>query len=226
MKKFILGLIAFLCLNQIVHAQSATVIPDGVLVPKITLTADLNSASPVVNPAEGHLIYNIGANQIKGFYFWTGAAWRFFSPINAGTATGQLLTWNGNNWVNTSPNPIASTFLPNQQPYLVLNMCIAIQGIYPPRNGEEAYLGEIATFGFNFAPQGWAMCNGQIMPISQNTALYSLLGTTYGGNGTTTFALPNLQGRVPVHFGQGNGLAPYSLGQLGGLETNIFNNRY
>jgi microcystin-dependent protein len=83
----------------------------------------------------------------------------------------------------------------------------------------EPFLGQIQTFGFNFAPRGWALCNGQILPIAQNTALFSLLGTTYGGNGQTTFALPNLQSRVPVHFGQGPGLSPYDLGQASGTET-------
>jgi microcystin-dependent protein len=80
-------------------------------------------------------------------------------------------------------------------------------------------LGQISIFGFNFAPRGWAFCNGQILPIAQNTALFSLLGTTYGGNGQTTFALPNLQSRVPVHFGQGPGLSTYDLGQQAGVET-------
>lgn len=74
-------------------------------------------------------------------------------------------------------------------------------------------------FAGNFAPRGWAFCNGQIMPISQNTALFSLLGTTYGGNGTTNFALPNLQSRVPMHWGQGPGLSPYVLGQQAGTEN-------
>ena len=83
----------------------------------------------------------------------------------------------------------------------------------------EPFLGMIAIYGFNFAPRGWAMCNGQILPIAQNTALFSLLGTTYGGNGQTTFALPNLQGRVPVHFGSGAGLAPVSLGELAGKPS-------
>lgn len=83
----------------------------------------------------------------------------------------------------------------------------------------EPFLGEIRTFGFNFAPQGWAMCNGQLLPISQNTALFALLGTFYGGNGTTTFALPNLQGRVGIQQGQGQGLSPYNIGQVGGSET-------
>lgn len=83
----------------------------------------------------------------------------------------------------------------------------------------DPFLGEIKLVGFNFAPVGWALCNGQILPISQNTALFSLLGTTYGGNGQTTFALPNFQSRVPVHQGQGAGLSPYVMGEQAGTET-------
>ncbi len=75
----------------------------------------------------------------------------------------------------------------------------------------EPFLSEIKMVSFNFPPKGWAFCNGQTMPINQNQALFSLLGTTYGGNGTTTFALPNLQGKVPVHMGSG-----FALGQTGG----------
>jgi len=84
----------------------------------------------------------------------------------------------------------------------------------------DPFIGQMCAFGFNFAPKGWAMCNGQILSIAQNTALFSLLGTTYGGNGQTTFALPDLRGRVNIHFGQGPGLSPYALGQVGGTETN------
>ena len=80
----------------------------------------------------------------------------------------------------------------------------------------EAFLGEIRLFAGNYAPKGWALCNGQTMPISQSTALYSLLGTAYGGNGTTNFGLPNLQGNVPVNQGQGTNLSNYNLGQTGG----------
>ena len=83
----------------------------------------------------------------------------------------------------------------------------------------EPFLGMIATFGFTFAPRGWALCNGQLLSIAQNTALFSLLGTTYGGDGQTTFALPNLQSRVPLHFGQGTGLSQYDLGEVTGVET-------
>lgn len=87
----------------------------------------------------------------------------------------------------------------------------------------EPFLGEIRIVGFNFAPQGWAFCNGQLLPIAQNMALFSLLGTTYGGNGTTTFALPNLQGRLPMHWGQGPGLTGRSLGEMAGTETVVMN---
>jgi microcystin-dependent protein len=83
----------------------------------------------------------------------------------------------------------------------------------------DPYLGEIRPVGFNFAPQGWAFCAGQILSIAQNTALFSLLGTNYGGNGTTTFALPDLRGRVPVGTGQGPGLSTYDLGESSGTET-------
>jgi microcystin-dependent protein len=82
----------------------------------------------------------------------------------------------------------------------------------------EPFIGEIRCFGFNFAPVGWAMCQGQLMSISQNTALFSLLGTMYGGNGQTTFGLPDLRGRSALGFGQGPGLSSYDQGQVGGAE--------
>src|SRR5262249_2516880 len=83
----------------------------------------------------------------------------------------------------------------------------------------DPFVAEIRIFPFNFAPKGWAFCDGQLMPLSQNTALFSLLGTTYGGNGKSNFALPDLQGRAPMHPGQGPGLSLYDLGQTGGSET-------
>jgi microcystin-dependent protein len=83
----------------------------------------------------------------------------------------------------------------------------------------EPYIGQIMMFAGNFAPRGWAFCNGQLMSIAQNTALFSILGTTYGGDGKNTFALPDLRSRVPVHPGQGPGLSAYTLGEVGGTET-------
>jgi microcystin-dependent protein len=83
----------------------------------------------------------------------------------------------------------------------------------------DPFVAEIRIFPFNFAPKGWAWCNGQLLPISQNTALFSLLGTYYGGDGKSTFALPNLEGSAPMHQGQGQGLSEHFLGEQGGTET-------
>ncbi len=140
---------------------------------------------------------------------------------------GNMITFDGNNWVAIGldvNHPIvdeirSATPASNMQPYLTVNYCIALQGIFPSRTGANPFLGEIEIFGFNFAPLGWAMCNGQELAISQNAALFQLLGTIYGGNGTTTFALPNLQGRVPIHSGQGSGLTNRTQGDSGGTET-------
>ena len=85
------------------------------------------------------------------------------------------------------------------------------------------FIGEIRLVGFNFPPKGWAMCNGQLLAINQNQALFSILGTTYGGNGVTTFGLPNLQSRVPMHFGTGGGLSTRNLGEVGGEEAVTLN---
>lgn len=87
----------------------------------------------------------------------------------------------------------------------------------------EPLLGSIQAFAFNFAPRGWAQCNGQLLPISQNQALFSLLGTTYGGDGRTTFALPDLRGRTALNQGQGPGLSSYGIGTRGGSEQNTLN---
>jgi microcystin-dependent protein len=83
----------------------------------------------------------------------------------------------------------------------------------------DPFVAEIRIFPFNFAPKGWAFCDGQILPLSQNTALFSLLGTTYGGDGKSNFALPDLQGNAPMHPGQGPGLSLHDLGETGGSET-------
>lgn len=83
----------------------------------------------------------------------------------------------------------------------------------------EPFIAEIRIFAGNFAPRGWAFCNGQLLPITQNTVLFSLVGTTYGGDGRTVFGLPNLQGRAPMHPGNGPGLSSRRLGQTGGVET-------
>jgi microcystin-dependent protein len=107
----------------------------------------------------------------------------------------------------------------NMQPYLTLNFCVAIQGVWPQRDGPPAalgqpFIGEISICSFSNPPAGWALCQGQLLPINQNQALYSLLATMYGGDGRTTFALPDLRGRVPL-----NAAANFYLGQFGGEEA-------
>jgi microcystin-dependent protein len=120
-----------------------------------------------------------------------------------------------------SGNPLA-----NMQPSLGLNYIISLTGVYPSQNpgagggsGFEPFLGEVALFAGPFAPKGWTFADGRLLAKNQNQALFSLLGTTYGGNGTTTFALPDLRGRVPIGIGQGPGLTNRQLGQQLGTET-------
>src|SRR5258705_283955 len=106
---------------------------------------------------------------------------------------------------------------------------MAVRGSFPPRDGGGSFnettpvLGQIVEFAGNFAPNGWLLANGQLLSISQNTALFSLLGTTYGGDGQTTFALPDLRGRPAVDFGQGPGLSDVALGQVWGAESLTLN---
>lgn len=96
-------------------------------------------------------------------------------------------------------------------------------GISTPALAADPFIAEIVMFGGNFAPRGWAFCEGQLLPIASNSALFSLLGTTYGGDGRTTFALPDLRGRTAIHPGAGPGLSTYRLGQKGGVETVTLN---
>ena len=139
---------------------------------------------------------------------------------------GDLLTYDGNNWIAkrivgaTTGMTGGSQPFSTRDPYLALNYQIAVYGIFPSRNmGTDAYIASIGIFAGNFEVRNWAFCNGQLMSISQNTALFSLIGTYYGGDGRTTFGLPDLRGRVPVHFGQGPGLSNFVIGQKGGSET-------
>ncbi|MEX2216566.1 MAG: tail fiber protein [Phycisphaeraceae bacterium] len=111
----------------------------------------------------------------------------------------------------------------NMAPTTALNYIIATAGLFPSQNGggatDEQFIGEIRLIASNFAPGGWEFLDGQLLSIAQNIALFSLLGTTYGGDGQTTFALPDLRGRLPIHFGQGPGLSDYFIGQQFGVES-------
>lgn len=153
---------------------------------------------------------------------WGNHATQGYIKNSSPTVAGNLMTFDGTNWV--SKNLVIGAAGSNQpinnlQPYLTLNYCIALTGVFPARSSYDAFVGEIQLYGFNFAPQGFATCDGQVMSIAQNTALFALLGTTYGGNGQTTFDLPDLRGRVAIHQGQGPGLSNYVIGQTGGSEN-------
>jgi microcystin-dependent protein len=100
-----------------------------------------------------------------------------------------------------------------------VSFIIALEGVFPSRNGTDPFIADIVMFGGNFAPRSWAFCDGQLLPIAQYSALFSLLGTLYGGDGRTTFALPDLRGRMPMHWGNGPGLTPRNPGVKGGTET-------
>ena len=152
---------------------------------------------------------------------WGNHATAGYIKNSSPTVSGDLMTYDGANWVSkkltigaTGSNQAVSIM----QPYLVLNYCIALFGIFPSRNSADPFLGEIELYAFNFEPKGFAQCNGQIMSIAQNTALFALLGTQYGGDGQTTFALPDLRGRVAIHPGAGTGLSSHTIGENGGSE--------
>jgi microcystin-dependent protein len=142
-----------------------------------------------------------------------------------GVNTNDLLVWDasGNDYIAksiTTGNTGGGQAFSILQPYLAVNFCIAVSGIFPSRSGEDPFVGEIEMFGFNFAPVGWELCNGQLLPINQYQALFVLIGTQFGGDGITNFALPNLQGRVPLAMGNLAGGSSYIIGQSGGSETN------
>lgn len=204
----------------------------GLLIPRLSVAQQTTLAGMLGAPEKGMIVTDAVSGKLL---VWNGEA--FSDPanisansplsvsatnqisINPGTQTGDLITWDGLNWVNMQPAVQHFSYtLDNRQPWLAVNYCIALQGIFPARS--DPFLSQIQIFGFNFPPLGWALCDGQLMAISQNTALFSLLGTNYGGNGTSNFALPDLQGRVIVNYGQGPGLSNYNQGDKGGVESN------
>jgi len=141
------------------------------------------------------------------------------SGISDGETAGDLLSWDGNVWIAEAPTTVPTT-VSHMQPFTGVNFIIALQGVFPSRNSiSDPTIGEITMFAGNFVPRNWAFCDGQLLPISQYSALFSILGTTYGGDGRTTFALPDLRGRVPMHVGNGPGLSPRSLGTKSGTES-------
>lgn len=191
-----------------------------------SITGTITETDPLYSASVAKKVTAADTTKWTTAFGWGNHATQSYVKNTSPTVSGNMMTYDGSNWIskkltlgvsgNVNPTPID-----NMQPYLVLNYCIALQGIYPSRNSAEPYIGEIDLFPYNFAPYGYASCNGQIMSIAQNTALFSLLGTFYGGNGQTTFGLPNLAGRVAI--GQGISGSAYitnrQIGEMGGTET-------
>lgn len=147
-------------------------------------------------------------------------------PLPSSPATNSLYYYENGNWVARSlliQNAGTNSPVSNVQPYLTLNYTIAVEGIYPSRNDYMAFIGEIVLYPYNFAPQGTMFCQGQMLSIAEYTALFSLVGTYYGGNGQTIFGLPDLRGRTAIHNGQGPGLPAINLAESGGTETFTLN---
>lgn len=140
------------------------------------------------------------------------------TPVN-----NNLLTFDGTNWVAkniiTGSKGIAIP-VNNMMPYLTLNYCFCLKGIYPSRNSQNPFIAEIMTFAGTFAPKNWTFCDGQLLSINSFPAAYSLVGVIYGGNGITTFGVPDLRGRTGIHEGQGVSLSNRLLGSRGGSQTN------
>jgi len=192
-----------------------------------TVWAQVSSASytetdPVFAASIAKGITGTDTTHWNTAYRWGNHATQGYLKNTSPTVAGDMMTFDGSNWVSKklvvgiSGNNVPISIM---QPYLVLNYCIALYGIFPSRNGVEPFIGEIELLGFNFAPQNFATCDGQLMSIQQNTALFSLLGTYYGGNGQTNFALPDLRGRVAIHQGNGQGLTPRTIGEFAGTES-------
>lgn len=202
--------------SAILDVKSGT---KGVLVPRMTSV----QRTQIASPATGLLVYQTDAPG--GYYWYNGTSWKRIFDAQAGTSNppvNNLLTFDGTNWIAKALIPGLSGGaqpVSNMQPYLTMNYCIALYGIFPSRSTINPFVGEIQLFGFAFPPSDYLTCSGQLMSINQNMALFALLGTMYGGNGQTTFALPDLRSRVAINQGQGVGLSDTYIGEQYGFEN-------
>ena len=202
----------------------------GFLAPRMTAAQRLTLSASLTKAERGLAVLDSVSGK---HYYWDSIKWTntVIAPklpliiiadslvINPGTAVGDLLSWDGVNWVSKQPAPPRFTCIVNkQQPTLALNYCISLYGVYPNMN-DQPFVGEIRVVGFNFDPLGWAKCDGQLLSIAQNDVLFTLIGTYYGGDGQNTFALPDLRSRVPIHMGTGPNLSTRSIAETGGTET-------
>lgn len=154
-------------------------------------------------------------------YAWGNHATQGYMKSPSPAVEGNLISYDGSNWVSKKLTLGATgggVAVSNMQPYLTLNYCISTAGIYPSRSSDTPIVGEIDLFAFSFVPQGYVPCAGQLLNVAQYNMLFSLFGATYGGDGRTTFAVPDLRGRVVVS--QRNSVDPLSgVGEKGGSES-------
>ena len=204
----------------------------GLLLPRITPAQRTTIAASLTKAERGLIVLDSLTGKR---YYWDSLKWSNATPLlklplklfsdsiafNPGTALGDLISWDGVNWINKQRAPIHfSHNVSHMQPALAVNYCISLFGIYPTQN-DQPFVGEIKIFGFNFDPLGWVYCNGQLLSIANNDVLFSLIGTTYGGDGQNTFAVPDLRGRLPIQRGSGAGLTPRIIGEKGGSESQV-----
>jgi hypothetical protein len=224
MKKIYLSLvIMFCCAANAIYAQNVAINSDGsaadasamldvkstskgMLIPRVALTGRTD-VTTIPSPANSLMIYNVStagsgsSAVVPGYYYWNSPSW-----IHVGMTTNAAITGDNNFVVENTAGQVGS-----KKGYgaVALNYIICVSNAtFPCNTGcstganlDVTMLGEIKLFAGNFAPQNWAFCNGQIMAININLQLFSILGTTYGGNGVTTFSLPDLRSAVPLHFG-------------------------
>ena len=204
-------------------------IGEGTLVSGSGLLADINwqngpyFVKTETDPAGGTTYSITGTSELMSVPYALQA--KTATDLNlTGQTNGDLVTYDGTNWVAKNAvisNTGGNQSINNMQPFIVINHVIALQGVFPSRSSiYDPTIAEIMMFGGNFAPRGWAFCDGQLLPISANTALFSLIGTMYGGDGMTTFALPDMRGRTAIHFGTGPSLSTRQIGEKSGSETN------
>ncbi len=223
-----LGLFAQVGINSDNSAPNTSAMLDvksttqGMLAPRMTL----NQRDSIANASTGLLIYQ--TDEEAGFYSYSGIAWQKVSPSTYENVMGtndQVLAHNSTTWVAQTPSTGSTgsgQSIENRQPSLGIRYLICVDGDYPTAGSTPSspFMGQITLFAGTSDPGGWISCEGQLLSISAYSSLYTILSTTYGGDGITTFGLPDLSGRIPIGQGTGFGLSSVSTGEKLGTENN------